>query len=213
MANPMFTPTADQLRAVFDNSMWYEVVYTFGVPDYDPRDYCQWEVMNFCRLAHARLLYDFLETPKNRRRDDDVLAEDFGYPAQTIRLTRDDRERLNKDLLHFSYGRLRHTPATKPWPSSILSNLLDPVLQFMRFIRDSRTDLIVSKTASDDWNKLIESLESGRELRITSWMGTDNVTRYVLRLGNALPHGKPILTELCYAAGTAALATSCSSMK
>ena len=41
--------------------MLYKIVYTFGVPQHDPYDYRLWEMINFTRMAHARILYAFLE--------------------------------------------------------------------------------------------------------------------------------------------------------
>lgn len=131
----MNEPVAQDKKAVFHNSLWYELVYTFGVPRHDAADYCQWGFINFTRMGHARLLYAFFETPSSKRgRDDDVLAEDFGFPASRINLAEDDRLRLNKDLFHLTYSRLRHTPQTKPWPSSIISCLYEPCVAFIEHI-------------------------------------------------------------------------------
>jgi hypothetical protein len=123
------------------------------------------------------------------------LAVDFGYAAQRTALSNDDRDRLNKDLLHYSYDRLRHTPETKPWPDSILSNLLDPVLEFMRYVRDEKNDLLGSEEERDNWCHLIRLLEFGRELRIRVSSGVDRVPRYEFDLGPPLPSGKPVLTQ------------------
>ncbi len=194
MAKTPFRPTAEQAKAAFQSSMLYEIVFTFGVPAYDPMDYSQWEVINFTRMAHARLLYDFLEKTKEERHKKDVLAVDYGYPAQTIALPIEDRDKLNHDLLHFSYERLRHTAASKPWPNSILSNLLDPVLGFMRYIRDEKPDLFGTMAERDRWCYLIRLLESGRELRIGVVTQLDRSLRYGFDLGLLLPDGKPVLT-------------------
>jgi hypothetical protein len=150
---------------------------------------------NFTRMAHARLLYDYLETEKAERRMDDVLAEDYGYPAQAIELPADDRLRLNKDLLHFSYKRLRHSPESKPWPNSILGNLFDPVLGFMTHIRDNRPDLFDSIEERMNWSRLHGLLETGRELRIRVSADVDYRPRYDFHLGLRLPSGKPVLTH------------------
>jgi hypothetical protein len=193
----VFTPTEEDLTAVFANSMWYEIVYTFGVPKHDPWDYCQWEMINLSRMAHARVLYGFLETKKEDRRfNDDVLAEDFGYPAQPVLLPKEDRERLNKDLFHLSYRRLRHTKESKRWPDSIIANLLEPTLGFMRYIRDSRANLFSSSTESESWRDTITLLESGRELQIASFEDQEGMMIYQVISGPPLPGGKPALTKL-----------------
>jgi hypothetical protein len=188
-----FEPTPQQIKEVFDNSMMYEILYTFGVPSHHPADYAQWEFINFSRLAHARVLYGFLQTPKSSRYRDDVLAEDFGYPAQPGILLPSDKERLDKDLMHFSYSRLRHTPVTKPWPPTILANLLDPAVAFMRFIRDERQDLFSNAAEAHFWSELINALCSGRQLQLWSFTLANAMTR-IFTLGEPLPGGKPAVT-------------------
>jgi len=191
--------TPEQIKNAFQNSMWYEIVYTFGVPEHNPFDYCVWEMINFSRMGHARVLYTFLETPKERRFKDDVLAVDFGYPAETIKLSGEDRERLNKDLFHFSYGRLRHNPTTnKRWPNSIISNLHEPVLKFMKYVASFKQDLFEPhpKTSIADWQGVISLLESGKEMRIRCYQNRNDESRYIFETGRTLPEGKPILTPL-----------------
>jgi hypothetical protein len=195
MVREPYEPTEEDKRAAFKNSMWYEIVYTFGIPTHDHCDYCHWETVNFTRLAHARVLYAFLETEKQKRLGDDVLAEDYGYKATPIALSDENRVRLNKDLFHFSYKRLRHTPESKRWPDSILSNLHKPVLDFMKHIKDNKPELFGSPEESKAWSDLIDMLESGSELHIRSWSEPDGITRYQLAPGPPLPNGKPVLTR------------------
>ena len=40
MKKSPFTPTRQQVIDVFNNSLTYEVLFTFGVPVHDPNDYC-----------------------------------------------------------------------------------------------------------------------------------------------------------------------------
>jgi len=185
----------DDKKAAFQNSMVYEIVYTFGVPQHDPYDYCLWEMINFTRMAHARILYAFLETPVKGRFKDDVLAVDFGYPPQTVALPADARERLNKDLFHFSYKRLRHDAESKKWPDSIIGSLLEPVLGFMRYVEDKRPDLFANEDAKREWGLVIGYLASGRELIIRHCRGHDGVDQRSYGLGEPLPDGKPRLTQ------------------
>ena len=156
-----FVPSRQQVIDVFNNSLLYEILFTFGVPTHDPSDYCHWEAINFNRMAHARLLYIFLETPKAKRHGDDVLAEDFGYPASPILLPA-DRLRLNKDLMYLTYARLRHTPITKPWPDSILATLLDPIVGFMEYAEKDK-GLFPSENDTRGWRELIGCLKSGNQ--------------------------------------------------
>jgi len=194
MPKPSFVPTRQQKIDVFHNSMLYEILFTFGVPIHDPTDYCNWEAVNFTRIAHARLLYDFFEHPATDRHKDDVLAEDFGFPAAQIPLPPDDRHRLNKDLMHFTYDRLRHTPATKPWPDSIIGCLHDPTLHFMRHV-GTQADLFGDPVLARFWHELIACMESGRQLIIQCKLGPDNRLAYKLNQGCALPSGKGALTR------------------
>jgi hypothetical protein len=197
--NKVFMPSTEDKKAVFHNSLWYEIVFTFGVPAHDPTDYCQWEAINFSRMGHARVLYTFLETKTENRSQDDVLAEDYGFPAESINLPSEDRRRLNKDLFHLTYARLRHTPATKPWPDNIISNLLEPCLKFMEHISNQR-DLFDTDAEFAGWIDLMRRLRSGRELQISCTVDSNNRPNYTLTLGSELPGGRPALTR-CYPTG------------
>jgi hypothetical protein len=193
MPAPPYVPTRQQMIDVFNNSMFYEILFTFGVPVHDPNDYCNWEAINFNRMAHARLLYDFIEQPVAQRYKDNVLAEDFGYVARPIPLPPDDRKRLNKDLMHFTYDRLRHTPATKPWPSSILACLHDPIVGFMKHVK-TQADLFPSPGDASFWERLIEYMESGRQIIISCALDAGKRPTYHVRSGQPLPSGKAALT-------------------
>src|SRR5262249_39572589 len=148
---------------------------------------------------HARLLYAFLETPAADRPQDDVISEDYGHPAAPIPLPAADRLRLNKDLLHLTYSRLRHTKATKPWPDSILATLHHPVIGFMRHV-ETQADLFPDPDHLRFWQNLISLLDSGRQLIIRSTLDTQNRATYQVSLGHRLPNGKPALTVMGVAA-------------
>jgi hypothetical protein len=145
-------------------------------------------------MAHARLLYTFLETPSAKRDWDDVLAEDFNYPAVTIPLPDEDRKRLNKDLMHLTYSRLRHDPTTKPWPDSILACLHDPVVDFMRHA-EKQADLFLNTDQVNSWRNIITCMQSGRQMIIRSPLNSKNQAEYTLTLGHHLPSGKAALTK------------------
>jgi hypothetical protein len=194
MAKPPFVPTRQQVIDVFNNSLFYEILFTFGVPVHDPTDYCNWEAINFNRMAHARLLYDFLEQPIPGRFKDNVLGEDFGYPAAPIPLPPDDRLRLNKDLMHLTYDRLRHTPATKPWPDSILATLQDPVVGFMRHV-ETQADLFSGAINLRGWRDLIACLTSGKQMMIRGVFGADKTLKHNWWGGAALLSRKAAITK------------------
>ena len=188
-------PPYEIKKKAFQDSMLYEIVYTFGVPQHDPYDYCLWEMINFSRMGHARVLYAFLETHQEHRLGDDLLAADFGYPVKRIDLAPDDRKRLNKDLFHFSQKRIRHTPETKPWPHSIIGSLLEPVLAFMRYIEAEQPDLFPNAEAQQVWSDVIRLLASGRELIIRHCRDQNGGDIRCYGLGEPLPDGKPRLTQ------------------
>jgi hypothetical protein len=188
-------PSPEVATQAFQNSMFYEIVFTFGVPDHDCSDYAHWEFINLSRVAHARVLYAFLETPKAKRYQDDLLAEDFGYPAQPGILSADNRERMNKDMLHLSCARTRHTPLTKIWPHTILGDLLYPTLGFMNYIDSNRPDLFNTKSEARGWSQLIGHLESGRHLGMRVTGDSRGFLIYQFALGPPLPDGKPRMTD------------------
>jgi hypothetical protein len=128
----MYTPTATVLVAILPH-IRYEIEHCFCVPKHDQNDPHIRESVGLAILIHARLLVDFFEDapPKG----DDVLSSHFGYEASTIPMQQADRSRLNKDIAHLTYSRLRHTPATKRWPIEAIQLSLRPtVVKFVRHI-------------------------------------------------------------------------------
>ena len=79
-----FVPANEQRVALLYDSVFYEIIFAFGISPHDPTDYCAWEHINFSRMGHARALYDFFETPATKRKQDDAVSEDFGFPARPI---------------------------------------------------------------------------------------------------------------------------------
>lgn len=187
------TRSLEDKRRILCDAIWYEIVFTFGVPRHDPNDYCQWEAINFTRMGHARVLYTFLETATNKRLKDDVLAEDYGFMAIMVDLPAEDRMRLNKDLFHLTYSRLRHTSLSKKWPDSILQKLFPHVIDFMEHV-SKKDDYFLSSEHITYWHNLLTSLKSGRELLIQSTTDSSG-TRYRFDLGEELPQKLPRLTK------------------
>jgi hypothetical protein len=200
---PPFAPSPDQITEVFQNSLMYEIMHAFGVPEScDPTDYFQWETVNFARMAHARVLYDFFETAavqreernqRNKDGNDDVIAEDFGFRARSIPVPPDDRKRVNKDLMHLTYARLRHTPTAKPWPDSYLGCLLAPTAGFMRYVK-TQPSLFAGPVDAALWDEILEILESGKELRVRCVAEAEKMV-YRVRGSDPLPGGLPRLTQ------------------
>lgn len=176
----------DKVR-LFRDSVYYEIVHTFGVPggltDDQLADHAVGEVVNFSRQVHARLLaQSLLRKPGDQGvRADDVLADDFGLDAEGLGLPTEflkgllQLDHLNKGLFHLSYGRV--TGATrKPWDTRLLRELLPITISFMRHIRDNPVrpgglPLFAGENDRLGWGELLDALENcqgGRRLRFES---------------------------------------------
>jgi hypothetical protein len=130
-----FSPSKQQIADILPH-LRYEIEQSFVVPAHDQNDWHIRESVFLAMLVHARLLLDFFE--HSPRAHDDVLCADFGFPAAPVPLSSDDRLRLNKDIAHLTYSRLRHTPATKPWPwEAILAPLRERAAAFVLHIVSS----------------------------------------------------------------------------
>jgi hypothetical protein len=111
----------------------YEIEQAFIVPAHDQNNWRIRESVFLAILVHARLLLDFFE--HTRREHDNVLCSDFGFQPAPVPIPKDARLRLNKDIAHLTYSRLRHTPATKQWPMlDILRPLRDRVAAFVTHV-------------------------------------------------------------------------------
>lgn len=170
-----FVPSEQEKRWILHDAIYYEIVFAFGVAPHDRADYCAWEQVNFSRMGHARALYDFFETSieqrKKRRQNnadyDDVVSEDFDFPAQQISRPQGDRVRLNKDLFHITYKRTRHrdNPEQKPWPDTIISCLHKPCVEFINHLLVCRNKFGDSNDFKK-WEQLRDLLLSRHELQI-----------------------------------------------
>lgn len=158
-----FTPKPDELVAILPH-IRYEIEQCFCVPKFDEKDEHIKESIFLAILIHARLLVDFFETKSEKRQKDDVLCSDFGPSAIQISMNEEDRKRLNKDIAHLTYSRLRHTPETKPWPvSSILNSLHAVIIDFVEFIIKKPPDGL-DKDELSKWKSLFENLKKNKLL-------------------------------------------------
>ena len=128
--------------------------------------YCAWQHLNHSRMGHARALLYFFESPLGAKKwKDDVVSEDFGFPAALLVIEKGERVRLNKDLFHLSSQRLRHTPASKPWTNALLQQVHDRSIQFIEHLLSSAPgrDFDVARPA---WERLAAALKSEGEVQI-----------------------------------------------
>jgi hypothetical protein len=196
-----FVPNDEQRRSLLHDSVWYEMVYAFGVSPHEETDYCAWEHVNFSRMGHARALYDFFETSTAERRSDDAVSEDFDFSARPIDRPANDRTRLNKQLFHLTYTRLQYNETSKAWPDTIISCLHDRCVEFIRHILSHKSEF----GAADDflrWEHLLGALASGRELHISRpFLPADVSPEQEIHLGRQLAGGRGELTKPCIRTG------------
>jgi hypothetical protein len=189
--------TPQEKNTLLNEHVFYEIIFALGVSVHDAKDYCVWEHLNFSRMGHARALIYFFECPKDPRKFfDDLLSEDFGFPHEKIQLSQSDRDRLNKDLYHLSAIRLRHNPESKPWPDVFLNRVHERCVKFIQFILSPQIDpnIIVLR---QKWEWLLQILESGNELCISSSINVNNVfSGFQLSQGRRLNSGLSELTPI-----------------
>ena len=128
--------SAEDKSALLNDAVFYEIIFALGVSDHDASDYCAWEHLNFSRMGHARGLIYFFECSEDRRRSarrSPYLRISVFLPV-LIRLSLEDRDRLNKDLFHLSSSRLRHSAVSKPWPHTILNRVHERCVEFVQFL-------------------------------------------------------------------------------
>jgi hypothetical protein len=61
-----------------------------------------------------------------KQENDDVLCTDYGFIAETLNTPDIYRQKLNKDLVHISYSRLKQTLGESGWNKDLL---LVPILR------------------------------------------------------------------------------------
>ncbi len=193
----VFIPSREQKLLILHDAVFYEILFAFCVSKHDEADYCSWEHLNFSRMGHARALYCFFETSIAERKQDDVVSEDFKFGPITIERPSDDQARLNKDLFHLTYARLRHFTnlQNKPWPDSILSCLHEPCVEFIKHLLVHKSEF---GTFNDFvmWEELLIALNSGREICIHRAITQTVVdTKYSFNLGRTLQFGRSELTK------------------
>lgn len=188
---------SEQKTFLLDDAVFYEVLFALGVSAHDSTDYCAWEHLNFSRLGHARALLYFFESPSGKKKwPDDLVSEDFAFPAADIAISQEDRERFNKDLFHLSARRVRHTAASKPWPHVILQRIHERSIIFVNHLLriDPKRDFTVNIAK---WESLSRFLKDGRELNIARHFLQDGSdSGWLLRSGRVLSSGMSELTDL-----------------
>ena len=163
--NPMaMNPTLPQVIGILPH-VRYEIESLLQTPNHDEMNTALVESVQFRRMAHARVLFDFFtksrSAPKKERllSDDDVVSEDFGFPAEPLYGPEPKPllDRFNKDLFHLTYSRLTRTAEVKPWPRE---KLLPPVeAQARKFIEHilQASNLSIPEDELGKWRELKEA--------------------------------------------------------
>ena len=143
-------------RAQILSHVRYEIEQCFIIPAHHQDDWHLKESVFLPILIHARILLTFFES--NDRRKDDVLCSDFGFPSRPVPISPEAWLRFNKDMVHLTYSRLRHTPESKPWPvGEILRPLLKRTIEFMTHVV-SHPPVGAGPKELVEWNTLLKLL-------------------------------------------------------
>ncbi len=166
------TPKPEQISNALPH-IRYEIESFLQTPDYDRSNKALEESVYFRKMAHCRALHHFFKTEKNKRKDDDVLSVDFGFPAFDVyeANSKEWSKRFNKDLMHLTYERLNRTPNTKPWP---MDELFPPVAKRSKeFINHILTQY--NGSMPDSERKLWERLKAEVDEKSPLQQNTSNV--------------------------------------
>lgn len=135
----IYKPKPEEVTAVLQE-VFYEIKVLLWATELTYANKSEIAPLLESRLLHTRNLIDFLEHKAERRKEDDVLAEDYGFRLpQHIGISEGYRRRLNKSLSHITYTRvaLRARREMK-WPiKDTLLPLLDPCEAFLQHLIDS----------------------------------------------------------------------------
>lgn len=148
-------------------------------------------------VIHLSILRDFFVRTSRERTQDDLLAEDYGFAADSVSVDRDTIERRNKEVAHLTYTRTSKTPETRGWQ---FDGLVPPVLrraqEFVTHILGSK--YIDSPAEQEKWRELGNRLDGLLSIRIhVGETGTAAATMLEMSFPpqsvNAAQHGKPAL--------------------
>ena len=168
-------PTPSQIVQALPH-VRYEIESLLQTPDYDPSNLALKESVYFRKMAHCRALYWFFTTPGSRRREDDVLCEDFGFKSERLYSgeARPLLDQFNKRLFHLTHGRIREK---RPWP---MLDLLQPVMgRSRRFV-----DHVLQTGAiqlDDEERRRWRALKNADARRFPLEQDTSNVATHQIR--------------------------------
>lgn len=149
--HPTEQQVADALRVVR-----YEMEQLLGCYRFKPRIRAERNMRLESFLLHYRVLLDFFARG-HERKDDDVLAADFGYRSEGVAMPAKERSRLNKDLAHLTYSRLNRK--NKEWDlDKLMGAMLPRCAEFARHLLGEPPELS-GKDELARWEELLRDLD------------------------------------------------------
>ena len=189
---------AEEKSRVLNEHIYYEIITALGIPNCDTSDYFAWEDMNFARLGHCRVLIEFFSGSRSKKSDhrvleDDVLSEEYGFGPKKFKFAPDVEDRLEKDLFHLTYARLRHEGdrENKPWPDAFLIEVHKTCIRFVRRVLMGSLPDGIKLLEREKWEKLRCVIESRREVLISR---PNKVWR--VEMGRELESGYSTFTQI-----------------
>ena len=93
-------------------------------------------------LLHARAVLDFFEYSrihttirKKKAFVDDMVSEDYGWPASEMPFDREIKTRIDKEVAHLSYFRCGRSSEQKRWkPEAFVPALLEQSVAFIEHV-------------------------------------------------------------------------------
>ena len=111
-------------------------------------------------LVHARIVLEFLTN--SSRCKDDVIPDDFDFPAQELVGVEELATRINKDMAHITYSRLERRGPDKIWKlKPFLDCILTPSANFIGHMASGEVAFIPEDERLE-WSCLLEVIESVR---------------------------------------------------
>jgi hypothetical protein len=117
----------EDLKLAMLHHVRYEITHCLVIPAWRDDTPMLKEAVFLSFFVHARNLIHFFEREHSDAETDDVFGADFEFPRRDIALSKEDRMRFGKDMMHITSKRERHTPLSKPWPILETYTALKPV--------------------------------------------------------------------------------------
>jgi hypothetical protein len=135
-----FAPTTSQKVLALDEHVHYEIEqFVIGIACMFGKVANQYSenVLVEATLVHTRILLDFFQTKEAKRFKDDVLAADYDFPVSPVGIPKADEDRLNKEVAHLTYSRLKVKDKRWNW-EVIAPPMLERIAEFIEALPRGR---------------------------------------------------------------------------